>query len=440
MLLSFSFSNFHSFSEPVGFTMSAGSTRKHPSHIREINGVPVLKYSAVYGANASGKSSFVNAIGAARNMVRGEPIGNYSEEHCRSDSTNRDKPTEFEFIFETGGHVYQYGFNGVLASKEFQSEWLLELSPDMKDGTLIYSLEKKDDEICADWTYFKNEAESIRLNQIKSDSSSDDDEDEEEMDAPENYDTLFLSKMKGKKFTDLPNLDVLRTVYKWFVNKLRVNYIPSPTTDEEIATVCKYLARYDTDLMGGEFRFEADISSKAPEDLKSRLKDGKPFAIGNGAKVIMENGAVNLYSIHTRHGSCDADFQIDEESNGTRLAMNVVYNLFCPKEDDATYIIDEFGLAMHPLLVSAILSDYQEFNTDGSGQLIMATHHTSIMSLDALRRDEFWFIEKENGTSRMYSLEDFTERPDAEVAKRYFEGRYGALPVFTELRGTPEAS
>ena len=432
MLLSFSFSNFHSFSERTEFVMSAGSTRRHLSHIAEIGEVSVLKYSAVYGANAAGKSSLIKAVIASRDMVRGKPVTFLDDEYCRCDPSNCDKPTVFEYEFETDGRFFQFGCSATLSKGEFDSEWLFELSPDHASESLIYSLEKDGDRIVPDWGCFTDEAERTRLDQIRMDSDEDADEDEEHV---EHYETLFISKMKGKRFTDLPKLEVLRTVYKWFSNKLRVNYLPSPETDEEILSTCRYLSRYDTDLSGGEYCLESDVSLDIPEQIKVKLKDGKALMVGEGAKVVLEGGKINLYSIHMKHSSNSAEYNIAEESNGTVHAMDLVFNLFCPKEDDATYVIDEFGLAMHPLLVSAILKDYQEFNADGTSQLIMATHHTSVMNLDTLRRDELWFIEKENGISSLYSLEDFAERPDAEVSKRYLEGRYGALPVFTQLEG-----
>ncbi|MCQ2079255.1 MAG: AAA family ATPase [archaeon] len=437
MLINFTFSNFHSFNEETTFDMRAGATRRHASHISEIGGMPILKYTAIYGANAAGKSSFIKALRGSRMMIRGEPLTNYSDEYCRCIPENRERPTSFEYLFETGGRFFQYGFEAVLSSGHYSSEWLYEVEPETGMERKIFSIESGDKGLVPDWSYFTEEAERTRLEQIRFDSDSNDSNedydsaDEEEFE--EVFDCLFLSKMKGKKFNDLPNLEVLRTVFRWFSNKLRIDYTPAPSTDEDIQRTCEILSRYDTDLAGGEYRYDRDVTESLGKMMGPRLKEGKSLVSTDGTKLIMENGVVNLYSIHTAHSSCNADFSIHEESNGTRHAMNIAYNLFCSKEEDVTFILDEFGLAMHPLLVSRMLKDYQEHNTDNNNQLIMATHHTSIMNFDHLRRDEVWFIDKENGISQTYSLEDFGERPDAEVTKRYLEGRYGALPLFADL-------
>jgi AAA15 family ATPase/GTPase len=74
-------------------------------------------------------------------------------------------------------------------------------------------------------------------------------------------------------------------------------------------------------------------------------------------------------------------------------------------------------------------------------QLIFATHDTNLLSYANLRRDQIYFTEKNPWEStEFYSLSDFIymdkkngipekERPDTDKEKRYFEGRYGAIPV-----------
>ena len=69
----------------------------------------------------------------------------------------------------------------------------------------------------------------------------------------------------------------------------------------------------------------------------------------------------------------------------------------------------------------------------GGSQLIFTTHESSLMDFQLLRRDEIWFAEKDDeGRSRLYSLEDFNERNDRRIEKAYREGRYGAVPIFSE--------
>ena len=56
------------------------------------------------------------------------------------------------------------------------------------------------------------------------------------------------------------------------------------------------------------------------------------------------------------------------------------------------------------------------------------------MDQSLLRRDEIWFIERDtDNSSKIYSLDRFKERYDKKLSKAYLEGRYGAIPVFSQF-------
>lgn len=63
------------------------------------------------------------------------------------------------------------------------------------------------------------------------------------------------------------------------------------------------------------------------------------------------------------------------------------------------------------------------------------------MDMGLVRRDEIWFIEKNNNVSELYSLGDFVEpdgmkvRKDANYEKNYLLGKYGAIPSLSTLLG-----
>ena len=56
------------------------------------------------------------------------------------------------------------------------------------------------------------------------------------------------------------------------------------------------------------------------------------------------------------------------------------------------------------------------------------------MDQELFRRDEIWFIERDDeNNSSIYSLDRFKERYDKKLSKAYLEGRYGAIPVFKKF-------
>ena len=72
--------------------------------------------------------------------------------------------------------------------------------------------------------------------------------------------------------------------------------------------------------------------------------------------------------------------------------------------------------------------------------MIVTTHESRLMDFDLLRRDEIWFVDKDqNGASNIYSLEEYNERFDKKIDKAYLEGRYGGVPLFTSIFPIEEA-
>ena len=101
-----------------------------------------------------------------------------------------------------------------------------------------------------------------------------------------------------------------------------------------------------------------------------------------------------------------------------------------------TLFIDELDSKLHPLLLRYIVKLFKnkDINKTG-GQLIFSSHNLICLDSSDLRRDEIWFIEKQNQKSTMFSLYDFKEesiRKDLDFGKHYLSGRFGAIPFNEE--------
>ena len=105
-------------------------------------------------------------------------------------------------------------------------------------------------------------------------------------------------------------------------------------------------------------------------------------------------------------------------------------------ESEKTIIVDELSAGLHPLLLQAIIKMFydKELNQTNA-QLIFSTHDISLFNLDLFRRDQIYFVEKENSTgiSTLYSLDEFSPAPVREdnVQESYLQGRYGAIPIIS---------
>jgi AAA15 family ATPase/GTPase len=61
----------------------------------------------------------------------------------------------------------------------------------------------------------------------------------------------------------------------------------------------------------------------------------------------------------------------------------------------------------------------------------VTTHEAHLLNQDLLRRDEYWFMEKDDTQqSRLVPLSDYSNvRKDLQLEKGYLNGRFGAVPM-----------
>ena len=74
MILEFSITNFLSFKDKVTFSMLANATNGLDDNYIIFNGRRVLKTSAIYGANASGKTNIFKILTIVISMLRSSKI------------------------------------------------------------------------------------------------------------------------------------------------------------------------------------------------------------------------------------------------------------------------------------------------------------------------------------------------------------------------------
>ena len=76
-----------------------------------------------------------------------------------------------------------------------------------------------------------------------------------------------------------------------------------------------------------------------------------------------------------------------------------------------------------------LIQEHME-NDKSRGQLIVTLHDLNLMSNEIWRTDEIWFAEKrQDGSSDLYSLYQFTPRFDKDLQNGYMQGKYGAIPM-----------
>ncbi len=372
MLLSFRVENYRCFGKEVKLSMSPGELHGHPDHLMASGDRSALRLSLVLGANSSGKSNLVRAMGDSRDLVvdgRAIPEGAYNRLVPGSDSA----PTGFEYIFGTEGEVYAYGFEVHLPTGGIRSEWLSVLEGDEwrhvfdRVGTGI-NTDIPDADTGPD-CFLRTRAESIRGEPGE----------------------LFLRVLVRPSHADCPVLAHARRVYGWFHRHLCVMSRERPVTD------ARFLPRRGMServLMA----FDTGVTGLVPCD---------------GGMVAYHDGEPLDYA---------------EESDGVRMIRRLVPLLDPDGPEDATYVVDDIDLGLHPMVTGRILEEFVPVSGDTGRQLVATTHETMLLDHKLVRRDEVWFVEGRPGGSVLYSMYDFKERHPRDPRGTYLDRRYGAVP------------
>ena len=186
-----------------------------------------------------------------------------------------------------------------------------------------------------------------------------------------------------------------------------------------------------------------DVQQKVVEYFASFDEHIKDFRI----EKVPHDGETkeDTYKINALHKMIDSDgmaeIPLGMESAGTLKMFALYPELQEVLEKGSVFFIDELNARLHPLLVRNFLLTFLNPNINvNHAQLVFTTHDTWQLSNQLLRRDEIWFVEKdERGVSTLYSLADFVDeagsriRKDESYEKNYLIGKYGAIPTLKSI-------
>lgn len=458
MLVRFNVKNFLSFDkQPNGkseeFTMIAGKVRSKDERLYKDENIKLLKFAALYGANASGKSNFIKALDFMRNtVVTGKLPVRYSNFYCRVAEENKNKESYFEVQLMVNNKCYLYGFTVLLSTGEFLSEWLYEVGNNSE--TKIFERDIKKGQFTIEPIQDNNLA-------VKFDVYTDD--------IKKNSGQLFLYFMNDNKdnlyqdFKSEYQVEVFKSVYEWFVKVLDINYPDRPissslylTDKKKIKLASDILKAFDTginelklvdvpinNVKGDnipqevieklvsemETDFKKAKNKKGVKQVRIVLRSKKDYYIFSGTNA--DN--ITCQSLKFKHNQISPLFDLIEESDGTIRILELLDIIL--SEEKKVYVIDELDRCLHPNLTYKFIQTF--FNSVANKldvQLIVTTHESRLLDFNLLRRDEIWFIDKkQKGNCDIYSLDEYNERFDKKIDKAYLEGRYGGVPLFTTI-------
>lgn len=421
MLIEFTVANFLSFKDRKSMSLQATPIKDHPESSPIITErYKLLKGAIIYGANASGKSNFVKAMSTMRRLILKSFEKSSTQElditpfllHTGFES----KPSLFEVLFLVNDVRYRYGFE--VNNTSVKGEWLFEAKKNTEkplfirenDGIQVFSAFKEG----------KDLEEKTRDN------------------------TLFLAVV------DQFNGKIAQTIMQWFNNFIAISGLKH---EGYKAVTFKMLEEDQNKSLLQNFYNELDLGF---DDIKITKKTFDPNDLPKDIpetllKELMTDlegkTAVHAKTLHRKFNDKNEFVSFEEfdlrnqESSGTNKIFNISGPVFDVLSDGGVLIIDELDASLHPLLTLAVT---KLFNSDEhnpkNAQLIFSTHDTNLLCYGNYRRDQVFFVEKDEfGASDLYSLVDYSEngkkiRNDRSFEKDYIQGRYGAIPYIGNIK------
>ncbi|WP_316836791.1 ATP-binding protein [Pedobacter nutrimenti] len=426
MIIQFSFNNYKTFKDRTVLNLIASNYDKDTNeeeniiHIDKYN-LRLLKSSVIFGANASGKSKFIDAItffksyiqSSSKETQKGEPIAVIP---FKLNEASPDRSSDFEMIFILNGIIYRYGFEATRS--KIIAEWLYVRSKSKEEELFYRTLQKFEvNEKKLDKALPLIKSELVRDNALLISVLA------QFNDALASSIILYFESINcvsGLREMEYKNNSIL---------KVRDN----PEKKGQILELLKI-----ADFGIEDIRFE-DIASIFPEKDKVKIQELQ--------KLMSDVDSHAFSSVRTTHKVFNDKNEITgsieflmnaEESEGTQKYFYLTGLILDALENGTILFVDELDSKLHPNLVCKIVSLFNSNITNPkNAQLIFNTHDTNLLSSGLFRRDQIWFIDKDRyGASKLYSLADFktsSVRKNESFEDNYIRGKYGATPFLGEF-------
>lgn len=439
MLIGFTARNYRSFKSELVLSLAASNYYKENEDtllsraIPGLSDVRILPVTAIYGPNASGKSTVLSALREMRTAVlalRG-PSGNPMASHLPFllDDESRFEPTLFSIEFcverahEAGGHTqlvrYEYSFT--YDAEGILSEDLRAYFSKMPRKLFSRYIDESGETIIEGSSTFPiaNEVKDLIGKQML-------------------VLSFFAQADRAKTGQEA------RIVVDWFRNQL-VIVDRSPAAQDPMQMFSGEILDGAT---GSDYQrtFIRNIMSRADAGLASVEVEHIPFSEETipaealkmlSPEVFEALKHQQMKQVSFRHWGANGVRVLPNESSGTMQLFALSGYVAQALEFGGVLAVDELDASLHPDLANEIVALFLDKKSNPrSAQLIFTAHNPCLMNNDRMRRDEFWLAEKnEDGESRLYPISDFKARKGESIQVAYLQGRYAGIPSIPSCFG-----
>ena len=351
----------------------------------------IVPVSVFYGANASGKSNFIDSLKTFRSLV----LGRFEPTKYQPNKLDcNDNSTTFEVCFIENNKKYEYKieYNNANIIMEL-------LTVGSKNIFLIENNNIKE------------------LNLTKN-----------------NKKNPYLQR---KYVIDYYNSICKNNNFNIFSFLNTINNIPNTNNDIKIAfDMIKniYVLSSNNLLQYPYTQIKELFNSKNNEINKTIItKYIKKFDIDIG-KVEYDSLTDEYYTVYKNNSGENIRFDIQKhESSGTRILFNLIPVALNVLNKGQILVMDELENSLHTKILFEIVRMFKsKLYNKGNAQLIFTTHNTDLLDYNILRRTEINFLEKiDNKGTKIKRLRK-TVRNTADFRKQYLEALYGVVPLIEE--------
>ncbi|GAB3280757.1 ATP-binding protein [Actinocorallia lasiicapitis] len=404
MLLRFRVANYRSLREEtvlsfVATEFNQGVVRMTGvrSEGREIGIVPAV---GVFGANASGKSNLLSAIGAMREAVRVSfadwaQLEGVPREPFALDTACRDETTLFEADLLLGASKVRYTYGFELSDERVEAEWLHAYPNGRKQVWFDREADRAEGEYLFRGDGLKGDKDRLT-----------------EYTRPN---ALFLTAAATL------NHPQLSAVHRWFLgNFWLVN------SGDDLPRRGEHTRR----LLVEDRRRRNQYAEQAEAMLRAADLGVVGLRIDPGAQP---RDQVRLLHRTASGEPVALDFTT-QESLGTHAWFAFLGPVFEALERGTVLLADELDSSLHPVLAAQVVRLFADPEANPLGaQLLFTTHDATLLGTalpgDPMDRDQVWIATKKaTGETELYPLIDARPRVEENLERGYLRGRYGGVP------------
>lgn len=438
MLSKFSVTNFYSINDEVVLNFNFPSNRADSFQqnvlfeYKNPNKHCILNGGIIFGANASGKTNVIQAIGALKKFI--EDSYKFNE---KSQVTNKWMPFRFSEVISK---ITKFKVETIINLGDEKESWFIvnyELDINIEDYSINYEkityseilktklakeiliFERKKDEIMDYSNRISNVIRKLEQDNITHKAIL----------------SLFIYDINRKFFekeTNSIEYKIIQKFYEDFIQKISFRqrnanrmFMESLKTDENYKKyIIKSLKKFDFAIK--ELEVE-DVTN----DIKEFIHNLEDISDENKSQLFDTLNSRKEYRTSTYHkiNNKNIKLPLDFESRGTRKFLTQSYSMYESLINEGLFIADEFESAYHHKIQEGIINNF--INQEGKAQFIIVSHNPLLLNKELFAKEQINFTEKnrKKESTELYLLSDFdVSYNNHSWINLYYEGRFGAVP------------